>query len=116
MSRHFSCLILILFVVWILPLGAFIDPAKEKLACDGQRAICLCHHRLIKQQDSRSGKLLIKIPAGTEKENSPGSLSPDFLLAQLKKIFSKENIFGFEQAHTQYSLLIIRSIEHVPKV
>lgn len=39
-----SSLTMLLFFIWILPLGFFIKPSQEASACGGQRAVCLCSH------------------------------------------------------------------------
>lgn len=42
MSRWIALLVLIIFVTWIIPLGAFVTAAQEKKICNGRRAVCLC--------------------------------------------------------------------------
>src|SRR5262245_15978819 len=60
MFRLIRTILAFVFLLWLLPLGIFIAPSKEKLLCDGQRAICLCSHAasLGKKQDT--GKTLAK--------------------------------------------------------
>lgn len=81
LKRCFSFFTVLLFFIWILPLGVFIKPSQEKQACDGQRAICLCSHLLAKQAAKAAGKILLKNGASssTQKESS-GGVSHDFLV------------------------------------
>src|SRR4051812_38537549 len=111
-----SCLVLGLFFIWILPLGAFINPANEKLACDGQRAICLCRHNLIKLQDHGEGKRLIKTAPTTERDNSHGTSSHNFLVADLRNSLDPQLTSHVEKSSVFYSLLSISAVEPVPKV
>ncbi len=61
------------FFLWILPLGVFISPANEKMACDGQRAICLCSHaQSTVKGNSMEGFGLKTISGGHKEEASSG--------------------------------------------
>jgi hypothetical protein len=60
MRAHISTITAAIFLVWILPLGIFIKPDEEKLACNGKRAICMCSHLLAKQTAKFAGKILLK--------------------------------------------------------
>lgn len=42
MQRPVALLLTLLFMIWILPLGAFIKLSQEKAVCGGHRAICMC--------------------------------------------------------------------------
>lgn len=44
MRYWISSLTLLLFFIWILPLGFFFKPSQQASACGGQRAVCLCSH------------------------------------------------------------------------
>ncbi len=107
----------LLFLIWILPLGIFIKPSQEKLACNGQRAICLCSHLMAKQLAKTTGKPIYKGGGTTEqKEHSaPGGSSHYFSVAQKKNQINKHFSFYHQQQSCLYSLLVARSIDHVPK-
>ena len=55
--RFFSFFVLICLFVWLLPLGAFIKPSQEKIACDGHRAFHMCCMMLGKVNPNPSSKI-----------------------------------------------------------
>jgi hypothetical protein len=116
MNRILNILIVFFFFIWILPLGAFFAPAQEKIACHGQRAICLCSHRVAKNEDKVVAQALTKGPSGTHKEE--GASNADHSLFVLPRDFSsdKSAAFFFSQQQTCYSLLAVCRVEHIPKV
>ncbi len=116
MRRFIGFLTVLLFFIWILPLGIFIKPSQEKVACDGQRAICLCSHLIAKQEAKNAGKTIYKGSGAAQKEqNGPGGSSHHFLVAQKKNQINRQLSLYHQQQSFLYSLLVVRSIEHVPK-
>lgn len=111
MSRLKSIFILIAFVLWIVPLGAFIRASDEKKVCGGQRAICLC-----KGQPGNPKKLAIAHSAGTQKENASSANSSHFLAANFRNIHPLLSAKLNDYTPNHYVLTICESIEHVPKV
>ena len=107
----------LLFFIWILPLGVFIKPSQEKMACNGQRAICLCSHLIAKQAAKDVGKTIYNGSGESPKEQngSSGSSNP-FLSVQKKSQVNRQVSLYHQQQSVLYSLLVVRSIEHVPKV
>jgi hypothetical protein len=71
MRKVLLSLLLIGFILWIMPLGYFIKPSREKLLCDGQRAMCMCHIVLPKSADKPLEGLWLKAGA-SNKENPSG--------------------------------------------
>ena len=116
MQRFISFITLFIFFVWILPLGAFIDPSVEQKVCGGQRAICLCSHQLAKQEGYDHGKTMTISNPGVNKEaTSASGASHNFLLPSfyyqpnlLVSTFSK-------QERSFLNLLFSKEVEHVPK-
>lgn len=103
-----------LFIIWCLPLGAFIKPEKEKEACNGRRAVCLCTHLIKKQQKQQTVKVFLKSGHQAEKESSVSSSHHlDLAARNTPESFGKERFSA--EAFALYSRLIIRSIDHVPK-
>jgi hypothetical protein len=116
MHNAISSVTALLFFIWILPLGIFIKPSQEKMACNGQRAICLCSHLVAKQEPKNAGKTIYKGSGSAQKEqNGSGGSSHHFLHAQKKPQINKQISLYRQQQSSMYSLLVIRSIEHVPK-
>jgi hypothetical protein len=108
-----SCTVL-LFFVWLLPLGVFIKPSQEKVVCDGQRAICMCHAFVPKASDkAMEPGINLKAGASSNKENSSAgnyfvSVKPAVILnLHLKSLFQNQ-FFPYKSP-----FLVL--LEHVPK-
>jgi len=115
MRRIISTLIIFLFFIWILPLGAFIRPEKEEKACNGQRAICLCSHLLAKHRPQQVASSLLKNGTGTAQKESPGSASHFFIFPDnIIRLAVNKNVF-FSDDILLYISAVPRPVEHVPK-
>jgi hypothetical protein len=115
MLRLRNILVVIVFVLWILPLGVFIKPTDEKKVCGGQRAICLCSH-IIKGKDDRSKKIILAHPPSPEKENAPsGGNNGQFLAVNVNNPNPLLSAKLLHHTPNLYSLIVCKSIEHVPK-
>jgi hypothetical protein len=71
MFRKFLYSILLFcFVLWLIPLGRFIDKAHESTACGGARAICLCclHFQVPKPSPGK----MITANTGHHEQRAPG--------------------------------------------
>lgn len=117
MLPRISALIAILFFIWILPLGFFIKPSQEKMACNGQRAICLCTHTKAKVKNNPIAGFGLKASSENNKESnaSGGGAGHYYVIAQLS-VMDILNRYPF----TQLTLLVdhnpfLKSIEHIPK-
>lgn len=118
MRRSIVFLTAALFFIWILPLGFFIKPSQEKIACDGQRAICLCSTTQAKVKSNAVEGFGLKANSGTNKEaNASGGgiahyyLDTHLLVQNLLKSFSLKDpeLFAYRNP-------FLKSIEHIPKV
>jgi len=108
-------LTLLLFLIWILPLGVFIRPSDAKKFCDGQRPVCLCP-KLLAKKKSPQVKLVAAQHAGVEKEASSPSGGGHYYLAAGKSGISGPLLSKyFQETSSLYSFVVPRSIEHVPK-
>lgn len=108
---------LLLFIIWILPLGFFIKPSQEKKVCNGQRAICLCSKFLAKSSGQWTDKILLKNGTNTNKEASGfGGTSQNYLVAQTSNSIYKYRSSYYQQQSFLYFVFVARPIEHVPKV
>ena len=118
MFRGLSVIILFVFVSWLLPLGIFIKPSQEKIACDGQRAICMCSHSGgALASKSRSGETVVKFNPGAHKEEH-GSFSASQYYFATNHSNKNSHIASlhFLRQLSLYQLLICHLIDHVPKV
>ncbi len=117
MQKVIFSLVIFLFLIWLLPLGVFIKSSNEKVACDGQRAVCMCHHSMVKATSNSIEGFGFKNNSGSNKESStPGGGAGNYFLASNVSPRNVLNTFIFHR-----EILIaeaepfLRSIEHVPK-
>jgi hypothetical protein len=118
MQRPIQALITLLFFIWLLPLGIFIKPSAEKIACDGQRAICLCHFHQAptkKSSDSSTHPLWSQSTGSNKEANAKGDGSHPFQLSQIRQTVKTAQLNFFESSSQIPSLLLVSPIEHVPK-
>ena len=108
----------VLFLVWVLPLGVFIAPQQEELACNGQRAICLCSRGMSEPVTQPPRHDMFQGQTGSERneQTAPAGAGHSFIVIPHLRL-AQQTSNGFLRSMPQhYSLDIIRSIEHVPKV
>lgn len=96
-----------------MPLGAFIAPSKEALACGGKRAICLCTHLMGKERP-KVQSTVAKRAASTHKEESAAS-SPHFLSAAGFVSHEVKITPHHLPSKVLYRIFVDRSREPVPK-
>ncbi len=118
MRRHAALLTICLFLIWILPLGIFIKPSQEKITCDGQRAICMCHHMEAKVKRSPIEGYGFKGNSGSNKESSASSGGAgNYYLASNTQTQNVLNVFLLNREMLLAEAKpFLPSIEHVPKV
>lgn len=116
MQRLLSAVVLIIFFIWILPLGAFFKPSQAKIACDGQRAICLCPHLIVKHKAQDQGEKIVIVNPGVHKEgSSPGGASHDFVLLNTRHHHNDLISFLLQQNQSLQQFIFSKEVEHVPK-
>jgi hypothetical protein len=116
MRKSIWIITVILFFIWILPLGVFVLPSREKMFCGGKRAICLCSHLITKQAAKQTRETVYKGSAETQKEhNGPGGANHHFLLIRRNNPTHQYPASHIQQQAFFYSLLVCRSVEHVPR-
>jgi len=114
MKNSLTIFIVSTFLLWILPLGFFIQPSQEKTACDGQRAMCMC--RLGAPKADKPVMAGININAASAHKDNSSSASNYFvspkaiILAHLSV-----NPLGANQ-FLPFTSLFILPLEHVPKI
>jgi len=115
MRRISVYLSILLFTIWILPLGAFIRPDQESRVCDGQRAICLCTQKMKEARPATPLDTVWQLPAGNANKDSSGFSSQSFLPVSS----GREESPAFEKYFTSFSIpdaqVFPRPVEHVPK-
>jgi hypothetical protein len=117
MNKLLSSFLVISFILWILPLGIFVKPSQEKLACDGQRAICMCHALVLKESDkAMEAGINLKAGSSTNKENSSAGAGNYFVSAKPKVILNLHATSFFENQYHCYKNPFLASLEYVPKV
>jgi hypothetical protein len=118
MKKILTSLILLGFILWILPLGYFIKPSMEKLACDGQRAMCMCRCMLGHRSVDRAMEagVVLKTGSSSNKENSSGGSSNYFVSAKSAAVLNVHAVSVFENQFLTYKNPFLASIEYVPKI
>ena len=117
MHMFIRSLTVLLFFIWILPLGFFIKPAQEKFACDGQRALCLCTHTQVeKGKGSPIERVSLKANPDSHKEaNASGGGAGHYYLAAHLPIQNNLAMHALnDQMFLAYRNPFLSSIEHVP--
>jgi len=114
-KRSVAIISLLIFVVWILPLGVFIKPSAEKLACAGQRAICMCQHLLVKAQEAQAGEVVFAQGAGSPDKETQSSRHP-FITGMDARAAAVTAFRLWKDDELHFFSFVSRSVEHVPKV
>ncbi len=115
MVKFISIVVSIEFLLWLIPLGAFIDPAKEGWVCGGQRAICLCS-LVAKSHGRHSAAISFKTNPQTQKEKLNPSSNHYLVLSRGMNFKNIQESFSLNEDSTLYHLLVSRTVEHVPKI
>lgn len=118
MSRLISIIVIGIFILWLIPLGVFISPSKEKLLCGGQRAVCLCSGKMTNASVDNTGFGVTVKPAGAfeNEQNASGGACHPFTLAHNGVQLSQDKFHPSIEARSFYSDPSLSSLEHVPKV
>ncbi len=119
MYRLFSLFITLCIFIWFLPLGAFIKPSQEKVACDGQRAfhMCTCSPKTVKTSSQTS-----KVTTFNHSTSEPLSKTSSFGGTDILLAKTRNNLFfnTTSSINTFYFKLksqpFFRSIDHPPKI
>ncbi len=114
MRTTLRALTALLFFIWLLPLGIFIKPSQEKVACDGQRAICMCH-AFIPKVSANAIEPGINLKAGTSSNKENPSAGNYFVSAKLAVILNSNLTALFQNQFFPYKNPFLLSLEHVPK-
>jgi len=116
MKKSLAFFLVTSFILWILPLGVFIKPSAEKLACDGQRAMCMCHALVLKIADKAiEHGLAYKTGTSSNKENSSGG-GNYFVSAKPAVALNLQLTSLFDNQFLSYKSPYLAALEYVPKV
>ena len=115
MPRSGIIVVLASFFIWILPWGVFIKPSQEKMACGGQRAICLCHIAPVQAPDKPLEGVWFKGMTSTHKDHGGPGGGNYFLAGRSKADQGLRPASFFENWHFCYKSPYLASLEHVPK-
>jgi hypothetical protein len=118
MFRLVATVTAFLFFVWLIPMGIFIKAAQEKIACGGQRAICLCSHQQAKLKNNPAeGYSFQNNSANSKESNASGGGAGHFFLAVHLPVENGLNAADFDNvAVLACRNPFLKSIEHIPKV
>ena len=116
MKRLIVSFLLAGFILWILPLGFFIKPSQQNLACDGQRAMCMCHIMIPKSLDKAMDAGINLKTASANNENSSGGGANYFVSSKPVIVLHAPLASFFENQHLSYNNPCLAALEYVPKV
>jgi hypothetical protein len=117
MKKSLILFLAVSFIIWILPLGYFIKPSQQKIACDGQRAMCMCHAFIPKSSDITMGPgAAFKAGSSTNKENSSSGASSYFVSAKPAIVLNLPSVTLFQDQYLCYKSPFLAALEYVPKV
>ncbi len=114
--KHFvSFFTIIVFFLWLLPLGVFIKASQEKIACGGKRAICLCSHKPEEGKPAHAAEAQTSYQSGFAQvhELASGVTYPFESVNLRLNIASKSSSLNFYRF--EYSFRKSQRIDHVPK-
>ncbi len=115
MKKLLPSFLLVSFILWILPLGYFIKPSQEKTACDGQRAMCMCHAMVPKvSSKAMEHGIMLKAGASANKENS--SAGNYFISAKSAVVLNLHAASIFKNQYLCYKNPFLAALEYVPKI
>lgn len=117
MAKRIEALIVCFSViVWLLPLGVFIKPSEEKVACGGKRALHMCTMNMkARTQDSGQG---LKITSGSgqiDKQNPASGGGNDYVLNSRIRMDREWRSWCVAQDPILRRSILPSGIEHVPK-
>lgn len=111
-----SFILSITVLAWILPLGYFIKPSQEKIACDGQRAFHMCTMNLVKPASEAADSRVKFTNPGTTTEKAKDSGMGAQTLLQNPVNFYPPFGFQFLKFRSTLSLSSISNpIDHPPQ-
>jgi hypothetical protein len=117
MNKLLASFLLLCFILWILPLGFFIKPAMQKLACDGQRAMCMCYAMGHKPADkAMETGISLKAGVSSNKENPSSGSSNYFVSVKPVLAVKLHSASIFENQFLSYKNPFLAAVDYVPKV
>lgn len=117
MRRICSLFVSIVFLGWIMPLGSWIQPAQESVACNGQRAVCMCSHAKAAPAAAQPGPAVYKAGGAARGEPGGSASARQYLHAiELGAFFGAQAGHLFTRDFQPALLFVARPIEHIPKI
>jgi hypothetical protein len=113
--KFISSIILILFFIWLLPLGVFIKPSQEQVVCGGQRAVCMCSHIQVKVKGSALEGSSLKSVSASQKEAGSSSAGHYYLALNQAVKHLASSFYSNEALLLAYRNPSLKAIEHIPK-
>jgi hypothetical protein len=116
MKKNIAVISGLLFFIWILPLGVFIKPGQEQLACNGQRAICLCSSHLAKNTEQTAVKVFSPGASHAHEKSPSSGSSHDFLASNSLNDFIEQQSALMFSPVASYQFNLVKALDPVPKV
>jgi hypothetical protein len=117
MRKIIPLLAVCLFFIWLLPLGVFIKPSQEKIACGGQRAICLCSNAASNAKKTPTGGYGLKTNSSNKESSaSNGKAGHEYLVLNPFVVNNSAIRLDQDSMFVAYRNPYLKLIEHIPKV
>lgn len=97
-----------------MPLGAFIKPSQEKIACDGKRAFHMCS--MMGQTSDKSDTVSITVSSGTGNSAKNAGAGDDAALLNIFEILISNMQKGFVTSKNKYYISPTPEIFLPPKI
>ena len=86
MFKALSAFILTVFCLWLLPLGIFIESAREGTLCGGKRAVCECSSQFKARTQKASIQITSAAAVPSAQSESSGGEHPVLPVAVLQLV------------------------------
>jgi hypothetical protein len=115
--RIISLMVTSIFFIWLLPLGVFIKPTQEKLACGGKRAVCMCSATDPKSSQKPIEGIQFKANNAASQKEAPssGGAGHYFLAMDLAADLKVSLAMSQKTIQLSYQNPSLGALEHVPK-
>lgn len=115
--RLFSLFLSVALSAWLLPLGAFIKPSQEKIACGGNRAMHMCSMNDPARVNTDTSDKVTFSSAGAERTQKPPASDDGLFLSAGNGLDAALDTASMGSDNHPFSFyLLIRPIDPIPLI
>ena len=107
--------LLLVFCLWLIPLGQFIGQDRQAQLCGGQRAVCMCLVSTAKKVADGTAMLVTNTSGSSSHKESAGVGGHYFDAAVFLSSALNAMPLNFPPMTHLSSSVFLRNIEHIPK-